>query len=191
MKGRTFSNWATSMGARRKFSRGGQNHQHLKKLARFRRAVHKIDHFSARLRRKRKFLRFSRRFRLKYRVSRASAEGASENVRVFCRTAVCDVTFSNSRGASAPPPLLPLRAPMAMISQGVLDRVSCGPDYIPQRRCYYNKCLCRVIRSCRKQQRIIMIYIHPYLRLGTTSGVLGRQHKAFIKTQAQTLKPNA
>ena len=34
-----------------------------------------------------------------------SAEGASENFRVFCRTAKYDVIFSNSRGrASAPPP---------------------------------------------------------------------------------------
>ena len=36
-----------------------------------------------------------------------SAEGASENVRVFCRTAVCDVTFSNSRGEVPPPPFAP------------------------------------------------------------------------------------
>ena len=71
------------MGARRNFSRGGQNHRHFKKSTRFRRAVQKIDHFSARRRRKRIFLRFSRRFRLKYRVSSASAEGASENFRVF------------------------------------------------------------------------------------------------------------
>ena len=33
------------MGARRNFSRGGQNHRLLKKLARFRRAVQKNDHF--------------------------------------------------------------------------------------------------------------------------------------------------
>ena len=82
------------MGARRKFSRGGQNHRHWKKLTCFRRAVQKVDFFSAaRRRRKRNVLRFSRRFRLKYRVSMASAEGASEKFRVFCRTAAYDVIF--------------------------------------------------------------------------------------------------
>ena len=91
------------MGARRNFSRGGQSRRHFKKSTRFRRAVQKIDHFSARRRRKRKFLRFLRRFRLKYRVSIASAEGASENFRVFCRTAAYDVIFSNSRGGQVPP----------------------------------------------------------------------------------------
>ena len=44
------------MGARRNFSRGGQNHQHFKKLTRFRRAVQKIDHFSARPWRKQKIV---------------------------------------------------------------------------------------------------------------------------------------
>ena len=103
------------MGARRNFSRGGQNHRHLKKSTRFRRAVQIIDHLSACRRRKRKFLRFFllRHFRLEYRVSSESAEGASENFRVFCRMAAYDVIFSNSRGASAPfaPPL---RAPMCV-----------------------------------------------------------------------------
>ena len=75
------------MGARRKFSRGGQSHRHFKKSTRFRRAEGAND----------KFCVFSRRFGLKYRVSSASAEGASENFRVFCRTAAYDVTFSNSR----------------------------------------------------------------------------------------------
>ena len=98
------------MGARRNFSRGGQNHRHFKKLISFPRAVQKIDQFSARRRRKRKFLRFLRRFRLKYRVSIATAEGASENFKVFCRTAAYDVIFSNSRGGKCP--LAPLRAPM-------------------------------------------------------------------------------
>ena len=52
-------------------------------------------------------------FRLKYRVSMASAEGASKKFRVFWRTAAYEVIFSNSRGrASAPPPL---RAPMFRI----------------------------------------------------------------------------
>ena len=36
---------SASMGARRNFSRGGQNHQHFKKSTRFRRAVQNIDHF--------------------------------------------------------------------------------------------------------------------------------------------------
>ena len=88
------------MGARRNFSRGGQNHRHFKKLTSFRRAVQKIDHFSSRRRRKRNILRFLRRFRLKYRVSIASAEGASENFKIFCRTAAYDVIFSNSSGGN-------------------------------------------------------------------------------------------
>ena len=79
-----------------------------KKSTIFRRAVQKIDHFSARRRRKRNFCVFSRRFRLKYRVFSASAEGSRENLRVFCRTAAYDVIFSNSRGGQVPP----LRAPM-------------------------------------------------------------------------------
>ena len=45
-------------GRPQKFCQRGQNHRHIKKLARFRRAVHKIDHFSARLRHEIK-LRFS------------------------------------------------------------------------------------------------------------------------------------
>ena len=75
------------------FSRGGQNHRNFKKSTRFRRAAQKINHFSSHRRRKRNFLRFLRRFRLKYRVSSASAEGASENFRVFCRTAAYGVFF--------------------------------------------------------------------------------------------------
>ena len=45
-------------GRPQKCYRGGQNHQHCKKLTHFRRAVQKIDHFSARPRRERIFLRF-------------------------------------------------------------------------------------------------------------------------------------
>ena len=88
---------------------GGQNHRHFKKLTRFRRAVHKIDHFSASPRRKRKILCvFLRRFRLNYRVSTASAEGilqsrCRENFRVFCRTAPYDVTFFKLQGGHVPP----------------------------------------------------------------------------------------
>ena len=81
------------MGARRTFSRGGQNHQHFKNLTRFRRAVQKIDHFfSAPTAQTKNFAIFAT-FRLKHRVSMASAEGASENFRVFCRTAAYDVIF--------------------------------------------------------------------------------------------------
>ena len=129
------------MGARRNFSRGGQSHRHFKKSIRFRCAEHKIDHFSARRRSKRKFLRFlfSRRLRLKYRVSSASAEGASDNFRVFCRTAAYDVIFSNSREGQVPP-LPPLRAPMHCISvkyEGVSNKFClrvfsrCVPQVLP------------------------------------------------------------
>ena len=93
--------------------------------------------------------------------------------------------------AGAPPLCSPCGRPWLWSAKVCWTEFPVAQTTIPQRRCYYNKCLCRVIRSCRKQRRIIMIYIHPYLRLGTTSGVFGRQHKAFIKTQAQALKPNA
>ena len=60
--------------------------------------VQKLDHFSARQRRKRKFVEFVRRFILKYRV--------------FCRAAAYDAIFSNSMGGKDPS--CPLRAPMIM-----------------------------------------------------------------------------
>ena len=75
-----------------------------KKLTRCRRAVQTIDHFSGRRRRKQKILRFLRRFRLRYRVSIASAEGASENFRAFCRTAAYDVIFFKFQGGGEAPP---------------------------------------------------------------------------------------
>ena len=50
-----------------------------------------------------KFCVFSRRFRLKYRASGASAVGASENFRVFCRTAAYDVIFQIPGGGKCPP----------------------------------------------------------------------------------------
>ena len=111
---------AGGMGARRNFSRGGQNHRHLKKLTSFRRAVQKIDHFSARRRLKRKIVRFLRRFRLKYSVSIASAKGASENFKVFCRTAAYDVIFPNSRGGATAPGCPP---PSGRLWLEVLSRV--------------------------------------------------------------------
>ena len=106
------------MGARRNFSRGGQSHRQFKKSTRFRRAVQEIDHLSARRRRKRKFLHFSRRLRLKCRVSSASAEGASKNFRVFCRTAAYDVIFSNSRGGGqVPSPCPPCGRPWLQLTE--------------------------------------------------------------------------
>ena len=94
------------MGARRNFSRGGQNHRHVKKLTRFRRAVQKIDLFRRAEGANENVCVFSRRIRLKYRVSIASAEGASENFKVFCRTAAYDVIFSNSMGGGGNCPKL-------------------------------------------------------------------------------------
>ena len=75
----------------------------------------KVDTFSARRTENRSLFRapkaqtktfaFFARFRPKYSVSIASAEGASENFRLLCwAAAYYDVIFSNSRGASAPPP---------------------------------------------------------------------------------------
>ena len=93
------------MGARRIFSRGGGAKPPTLKT---------VNTFSARPRRKRKVLRFLRRFRLKYKVSMASAEGGSEKFRVFCRTVAYDVTFflkfhGGGARASFPPHL---QAPM-------------------------------------------------------------------------------
>ena len=42
----------------------------------------------------------------------ASAEGASENFKVFCRTAAYDVIVFQIPRGGAVPPLTPLRAPM-------------------------------------------------------------------------------
>ena len=44
---------------------------------------------------------------LKYRVSIASTKGASENFRVFCRTAAYDVIFFKFQGGGKCPPLPP------------------------------------------------------------------------------------
>ena len=82
------------MGAIRKFSRAGQNPQHLKKFTVFRCAEAA-----------KKFFALLRHFRLRVRVFIVSAEGASENVRVFHRRAAYDVIFFkfHGEGASAPP----------------------------------------------------------------------------------------
>ena len=103
------------MGARRNFSRGG-NHQHFKKLTRFRRAVQKSTIFRRAEGANENCCVFSRRFRLKYRVFIASAVGASENFRVFCRAAAYDVIlFQIHGGRQVPPPLPPLWAPMLRV----------------------------------------------------------------------------
>ena len=95
------------MGARRNFSRGGQNHRHVKKLTRFRRAVQKIDLFRRAEGANENVCVFLRRFRLKYRVFKASAVGASEKFRVFCGTAAHDVIFFKFQGGGQVPPLAP------------------------------------------------------------------------------------
>ena len=66
----------------------------------------KVDCFSVRRSRKRKFFALLRHFRLRVRVFIASAEGASENVRVFHRRAACDVIFFkfHEGGGKCPPP---------------------------------------------------------------------------------------
>ena len=90
------------MGTRRKYSRRGQNPQHLKSWL-----------FSVRQSRKRAIFRLWRHFRLHVRVFIASAEGASENVGYFAGGQLMTSSFSNSMGeASAPLP--PLRVPMPM-----------------------------------------------------------------------------
>ena len=73
-------------GRPQKIFQRGQNHQYFKKY-------NEIHHFPARQRRKRNILRFLRRFRLKCRVglSMSSAEGTSDNFRVFCGTTAYDV----------------------------------------------------------------------------------------------------
>ena len=75
-----------------------------------------------------KFWIFFARFWLKYGVYIASAEGAREKFRVFCRTAAYDVIFINSREGQVP--TSPLRASM---STGFDDLWS--PSYC-QAACY-------------------------------------------------------
>ena len=72
--------------------------------------MQEIDHFFGAPKAQTKIFAFLRRFRLKFRVSIESAEGASENFRVFRKTAAYDVIFQIPGGASAPP----LRAPMVL-----------------------------------------------------------------------------
>ena len=96
---------ARAMGARRNFSRGGQNHQHIKKLTRFFGAPYQESTIFRRAKGANKKFCVFRGF-LDWNIWYLwRAPGASENFGVFCRTAAYDVTFSNSRGggASAPP----------------------------------------------------------------------------------------
>ena len=80
------------MGARRNFSRGGNTAWTDKK-----------DLFFGAPRCKRKLLRFFRRFRLNLRVFDASAEGASENFKVFnTRTAYDVIIFEIPVGGNCP-----------------------------------------------------------------------------------------
>ena len=74
----------------------------------------KVDCFSVRRSRKRKFFALLRHFRLRVRVFIVSAEGASEiNFRVFHRREAYDVIFFKFyEGCGQVPP--PLRAPMHM-----------------------------------------------------------------------------
>ena len=64
----------------------------------------KIDCFSVRRSRKRKFFALLQHFRIHVRVFIASAEGASENVRVFHRRAAYDVIFLKFHGGGQVPP---------------------------------------------------------------------------------------
>ena len=92
--------------------------QHFKSWHVFGAPYKKIDDFSARRQRKRKLLRFSRRFRLRYRVSMASAEDASESFRIFCGTAAYDVIFQIPGGKcpSCPPPCGRPRVPPQLLA---------------------------------------------------------------------------
>ena len=72
-----------------------------------------------------------RHFRLHVSVFIASAEGASENVWVFHRRAAYDVICFkfHGRGASAPPPFVPLRAPMPMGACSMISKF-CFSQYL-------------------------------------------------------------
>ena len=84
------------MGARRNFSRGGKTAW-----------IGKMAYFSALRRRKRKCLRFFRRFRQTLRVLDASAEGSSENFRVVCTERAYDVIVFKFQGLGNCPRLSP------------------------------------------------------------------------------------
>ena len=105
------------MGAHRKFSRAGQNLRHLKRLT----------VFSVRRSSKRKSFALLRHFRLHVRVFIASAEGASENVRVFHRRAAYDVIFFKFHGGKCT--LYPLRAPMPMGACSMISKF-CFSQYL-------------------------------------------------------------
>ena len=70
-------------------------------------APKKIDNFLARQKRKRKLLRFFRRFKLNLRVCIASTECSSTNFRECRRRAACDVIFFRIQMWQVPP--YPLR----------------------------------------------------------------------------------
>ena len=79
----------------------------------------KVDCLSVRRSSKRKIFALLRHFRLHVRVFIASAEGASENVRVFYRRAAYDVIFFKFHGGKVlplPPPPLRARMPMGACS---------------------------------------------------------------------------
>ena len=76
------------------FSRGGQNHQHFKKLTSFRRAVQKIDHCR-------------RAAGANANIWDFFATFASEKFRVFCRTVAYDVIFFKFQGWGKCPPCPP------------------------------------------------------------------------------------
>ena len=81
------------------------------------RGLTKMTYFSARRRRKRKFSRFFRRFRLNLRVFHASAEGASENFRVFFTGTAYDVIIFKFQGGATAPGCPP--PPGAYVSEDV------------------------------------------------------------------------
>ena len=83
------------MGARRNFSRGGQNRVDRQKLPIFRRAEDANENF-----------RFFRHFRLNLRVF------DGENYRVFSTGAAYDVIIFKFQGRGQLPQVAPLRAPM-------------------------------------------------------------------------------
>ena len=94
---KNLTSWRVSHGRPQEFFQRGAKPCELAKMA----------YFLARRRRERKFTRFFRRFRLNLRVIDASAEGANENFKVFCRDTAYYLFIFKFQGGGKLPQVAP------------------------------------------------------------------------------------
>ena len=94
----------TCMGARRYFSRGGQNHRQFKKLTRFRRAVQKTDHsFGAPKSQTKTFCVFAAVLDLNIGYLWRAPEARAKNLGYFVGRQHMTSFFQIPRGGKCPP----------------------------------------------------------------------------------------